>query len=106
MSASLELEDPRGIAWSLHVFAGLVAASELPDQAARLWGAADRLLESVSSSVFPPISWIRDRYIETVKRSLGEPGFDEARIEGRAMSLADVIALVHRSTSQPATERE
>jgi non-specific serine/threonine protein kinase len=33
-----ELEDPRGIAWSLDVFAGLLAAEGHADGAARLWG--------------------------------------------------------------------
>ena len=41
MSLCQELEDPRGIAWSLDVFAGLLAAEGHADGAARLWGASD-----------------------------------------------------------------
>jgi len=48
---SQDLEDPRGIAWTLDVFAGLLAAGGCADAAARLWGAADGLLESVSGAL-------------------------------------------------------
>ena len=41
MSLCQELEDPRGMAWSLDVFAGLLAAGGHADGAARLWGASD-----------------------------------------------------------------
>ena len=46
LSIYRELEDPRGIAWSLDVFAGLIAAEGHADEAARLWGASDGLLDS------------------------------------------------------------
>ncbi len=71
MSLCQELDDPRGIAWSLDVFAGLLAAGGHADGAARLWGASDGLLESVRGSLVPPSGWIRDRYFEPVKTSLG-----------------------------------
>ena len=71
MSLCQELEDPRGIAWSLDVFAGLLAAGGHADGAARLWGASDGLLASVGGSLVPTIGWIRDRYFEPVKASLG-----------------------------------
>ena len=46
LSIYRELEDPRGIAWSLDVFAGLIAAEGHADDAARFWGASDGLLNS------------------------------------------------------------
>jgi hypothetical protein len=59
-------------------------------------GAADRLLETVSGMVMPPVSWIRDRYFDAVKASLGGTSFDTALAEGRAMTLANAIALAQR----------
>ena len=56
LSLCQDLEDPRGIAWSLEVFAALLAAGGLADGAARLWGASDGLLESVGGSLPPTIS--------------------------------------------------
>jgi hypothetical protein len=96
MSLCQELEDPRGIAWSLDVFAGLLAAGGLSDKAARLWGASDGLLKSVGGSLVPTIGWIRDRYFEPVKTSLGRESFETARAEGRAMPLVHAIALARQ----------
>jgi non-specific serine/threonine protein kinase len=93
-----ELEDPRGIAWSLDVFAGLLAAGGHADGAARLWGASDGLLESVGGSLVPTIGWIRDRYVEPVKTSLGGVSFETARAEGRAMPPVQAIAFAHQQT--------
>jgi predicted ATPase len=96
LSHCQELEDPRGIAWSLDVFAGLLAARGHADGAARLWGASDGLLSSVGGSLNPTIRWIRDRYIQQVKTSLGVGPFETARAEGRAMSPAQAVALARQ----------
>jgi len=96
MTLCEQLQDPRGIAWSLDVFAGLLAAGEHADGAARLWGASDGLLASVDGSLVPSIGWIRDRYFEPVKTSLGGAAFEAARAEGRAMPLAHAIALARQ----------
>ena len=96
MSLCQELEDPRGIAWSLDVFAGLLAAGGHAEGAARLWGASDGLLASVGGSLVPSIGWIRDRYFEPVSTSLGAGSFDTARAEGRAMPLAHAIAFARQ----------
>ena len=96
LSLSQELEDPRGIAWSLEVFAGLLAAAGVADGAARLWGAAEGLLESVGGSLAPSIRWVRDRYIERARTSVGETAFEAARTEGRAMSSLEAIAFARQ----------
>jgi non-specific serine/threonine protein kinase len=96
MALCQELEDPRGIAWSLDVFAGLLAAGGHADGAARLWGASDGLLESVGGSLVPTIGWIRDRYFEPVKTSLGGAAFEAARAEGRAMPIVHAIELARQ----------
>jgi predicted ATPase/DNA-binding winged helix-turn-helix (wHTH) protein len=85
MALGQELDDPRGIAWSLEVLAGLLAARGHLDAAPRLWGAVDGLLDSVGGSLTPTIGWIRDRYFEPVKASLGDGSFERAHAEGRAM---------------------
>ena len=96
MSLCQALEDPRGIAWSLDVFAGLLAAEGHVEGAARLWGASDALLESVGGSLVPTIGWIRDRYFEPVKASLGGAAFATARAEGRAMPTLHAIGLARQ----------
>ena len=91
-----ELDDPRGIAWSLDVFAGLLAAGGHADRAARLWGASEALLQRMGGALNPTVAWIRDRYFEPVKMSLGPGSFETAHAEGRAMSLAQAVALARQ----------
>jgi non-specific serine/threonine protein kinase len=96
LSLCEELEDPRGIAWSLEVFAGLLAAAGVADGAARLWGAAEGRLANVGGSLNPSIRWVRDRSIERARAVAGETSFDTARTEGRAMSSAQAIAFARQ----------
>ena len=92
LSICQELEDPRGIAWSLDVFASLLAAGGRGEDAARSWGAADRLLESVGGWLSQEIRWLRARYLDSARTSLGAEAFDAARAAGREMPLPDAIA--------------
>ena len=57
--------------------AALLAAGGRADEAARSWGAADRLLESVGGALSQEIRWIRARYLEPARTSLGAEAFDE-----------------------------
>jgi non-specific serine/threonine protein kinase len=101
LSLCEKLEDPRGIAWSLEVFADLQAAAGLAEEAARLWGAAEGRLEVVGSSLAPSIRWVRDRYVGRTRAALGETSFETARTEGRAMSPAQAIAFARQRTLVP-----
>ena len=99
LSVCQELDDPRGIAWSLDVFAGLLAAGGEVDGAARLWGASNGLLESVRGTIMPPLTWIRERYLEPVKATLGSDRFQRICAEGRAMPVAEAIALARQRSA-------
>jgi len=96
LSFCQELEDPRGIAWSLEVFAALLAAGGRNEEAARSWGAADRLLESVGGWLSQEIRWLRARYLDSARTSLGAEAFDAARAAGREMPLPDAIAFARK----------
>ncbi len=104
LSIYQELEDPRGIAWSLDVFAGLLAASGRTEASARSWGAADRLLETVGGALAPEIRWIRGRYLESARTALGAHAFDAARAAGRDLSLNDAIARVRDDARSASVE--
>jgi non-specific serine/threonine protein kinase len=95
LALSRQLEDPRGIAWSFEIFAGVLAAEGRSRDASRLWGVSDRLLEGVGGALSPEISWIRDRYMSAVTQSLGVEDFASAREEGKEMLLDDAVALAH-----------
>ena len=94
MSIYRDLEDPRGVAWTLDVQAGLAAANGKSDEAAQLWGASDAMLESVGGSLVPTIGWIRDRYLEETAARLGPHVFERARKEGRTMSFEQAVHML------------
>jgi non-specific serine/threonine protein kinase len=96
LSVCQEFEDPRGQAWSLELFAGLLATGGLAESATRLWGASEQMLDTVSGSLPPSFRWVRDRYMEAVKTSLGTAAFETARAEGRAMPPVQAIALARQ----------
>jgi len=96
-SLSRQLEDPRGVAWSFEIFAGVLAAQGRTEDAARLWGVSDKPLEGVGGALSPEISWIRDQYLGTVELLLGAETFAAACDKGRSMSLDRAVALAHDS---------
>jgi non-specific serine/threonine protein kinase len=87
---SLQLGDVREIAWYLEIFAATQAAQGNAGRAARLWGALDRLLESVGVALMPEFT-LRDPYLDGARESLGESAFQDALSEGRAMSLRQAV---------------
>jgi non-specific serine/threonine protein kinase len=93
LSLCRALGDPRGIAWSLEVFAGVLAATGRPADAARLWGLSDTLVETSGGALTATIGWIRDRYGATVRTALGESSFLDAAAQGRRLSVDDAVAL-------------
>ncbi len=104
LSLYQQLEDPHGVAWSLDVFAGLMAARGFAEHAARLWGAADCLLQAVAGSLPPGIKWIRDGHMESVKASLGIGVLESAYAAGRAMQTPQAIALAQLDVPGPRGE--
>ncbi len=60
------LDDPRGIAYGLDLYASLLAARGDAAVAARLWGAADGVLATVGGSLVPTMRWIRSHYLGSV----------------------------------------
>ena len=89
------LDDPRGVAWGLEVFAGLLAAEGQGQKAVRLWGVSDALLEASGGTLTATIGWIRDRYLEPTRSTLGEVAFAAGRAEGHRLSVDDAVALIH-----------
>jgi non-specific serine/threonine protein kinase len=97
LSFNQELEDPRGIAWTIETLAGLLAVRGDHGAAVRLWAASDRLLENAGLPPPPFIRWLRDRHEESVKTSLGPEQLQTALAEGRALSSEEAIAFArHR----------
>ena len=104
LSIYRDLEDPRGLAWSLDVFAGLKAAAGRSEDAVRLWGASDSLLMRVGGTLAPTIGWIRDRYFDKARAALGQRSFERAHREGQALTLDSAVVVATRHV-EPAPAR-
>jgi predicted ATPase/class 3 adenylate cyclase len=87
----LELGDRGGYPWSPEAFARL-AAPENPERAARLWGAAEVLRETLGWPLPPSERAEYDRAVCVVREALGKEAFATAWSEGRAMTEAQATA--------------
>ncbi|MGH2593930.1 MAG: ATP-binding protein, partial [Anaerolineae bacterium] len=84
----------RGIAESLEGFASVIVAgtAEQLDRAARLFGAAQGIRETIGAPV-PPIERADyDRSVADARAQLGEAAFASVWAEGRAMALEQAVA--------------
>ncbi len=97
-----ELDDRRGIAFVLEGFAGLTAAEGTPLRAHCLVAAAEALRRIIGAG--PPPAWRADldESLAAASRELDAGAIEAARAQGRAMTLAEAVALV-REASPPAS---
>ena len=86
-----ELGDKWGIAYSLGRFGVLAATIGMPERAARLWGAAEALRESIGTPLVPAELEIQQRGLELARAQLDEATFAIAWTEGRKLPLKKAI---------------
>jgi predicted ATPase/serine/threonine protein kinase len=96
LSLNEELEDPRGIAWSLAAAVGLLVGQNDVHNAVRLWGATDAIVRRIGVELPPFLKFMRDRHRETIEASLGRDQFEAAFAEGRGMSSVQAISLARQ----------
>ena len=89
---SNELADHRSLSWCLTELAAALAAQQQVERAARLWGAAEALSQSIGSPYPPPVRALQDLYLPSVRRTLGDAQFAAAWTEGRQMKPDVVVA--------------
>jgi tetratricopeptide (TPR) repeat protein len=94
----------RGLALGPEVFATLMAAQGEPERAARLFGAAERLRETIQLPPLPNERAENDRFIAVLRAGLDEETFAAAWAEGRAMTReqAAASALLESDADTPA----
>jgi hypothetical protein len=85
-----ELGDKGGYPWSLEAFARLAAPKD-PERAARLWGAAEALRESLVWPLPPNERAEYDRHRSAAREALGDEAFADAWIKGRRMTPEQAI---------------
>ena len=87
-----KLGDKRQIGDSLEAFSCLAAAAGQPRQAARLFGAAEALRETISVRVPPADRPDFDHWIQVARTALGREIFEQAFAEGRTLGMQDALA--------------
>ncbi len=89
---SRKLENKAHMAFCLTTLAGLIQASGDAAGAARLFGAAERMLQSLDAVLDPGGSLGYDCDLTAARTRLGESTFEEAQAEGRAMTFEQAVA--------------
>jgi DNA-binding CsgD family transcriptional regulator len=102
--------DKVGLIYYLEQLAEVVAAQREVAWAARLWGAAETLHETIGSPLPPVYRAGYKRTVAAARSRLGKQPFVTAWAEGRTMTLEQVLALAEQvaisipfSVDQPAT---
>ena len=95
-SESLQLKahlmDKMGIMYSLASFAQLAATREQFERAAILWGAAEKLSESMHLLLFTSGEQVRTSLVAKTRTRLAEEAFTEAWNTGRSLTMQEAIA--------------
>jgi predicted ATPase/DNA-binding SARP family transcriptional activator/DNA-binding CsgD family transcriptional regulator len=86
-----ELGDKMIASESLDGLACIAAAEGEAERAARLFGAAEALREAVGHHHMPEDDALREPYMATARSQLDEASWEEAWVEGRAMSMEQAI---------------
>ena len=89
---SRQLGDKTYIAFCLTALAGLIQAVGDAVRAARLFGAMEMLLESLDAVLDSVGSLAYDSDLTAARLQLGEAAFEEARAEGRALTVEQAMA--------------
>ena len=96
-----EMEHRVGVAFALERMAEFAGARGLPERAARIFGAAERLREVIAVPMprFDREDYY-DRAVANVRAAMGETACEEAWVQGRKMPLDDAIQY---ACSEPAS---
>ena len=92
LSQFRELNNPVDIAECLEGFAGVAGARREGQRAARLYGVADSLRESLGAPLLPGDRPRYERHLSLARSLLDEAAWKQAWEEGRAMTVEDATA--------------
>jgi non-specific serine/threonine protein kinase len=99
-----EIGDRWGLPYSLKGLAAIAFLSGRPEQAARLYGAADAVHETIGVAVTREHRPHNERYLARVRAALTEGAFAAAWTAGQAMALEEAVAEALSVTLAPVGE--
>jgi predicted ATPase/DNA-binding CsgD family transcriptional regulator len=92
--------EKEGVAEALAGLAGVAAATQQPERAARLFGVAEKVRDAIHRDIRRQNREPYDLYLPLARAQLGEAAFTKAWAEGRAVTLEQAI---HYALAEPAT---
>jgi hypothetical protein len=96
--------EQRGIAAVLEGLAGIAAAADQAERAARLFGAAAALRAAIATPLAPGERADYDRYVAATHAALGEEAFAAAWAAGRALSVDQAITFALEGETLPSVD--
>jgi non-specific serine/threonine protein kinase len=88
---SRDRQNQRGIALSLAGLGEVAVESKQPERGAMLLGASEALFEATGGVMESDDRIPYDRAVASARSKLGDKAFDQARQQGRAMSVESAI---------------
>jgi hypothetical protein len=95
ITLSEQMRDQANLAYFLEGLAVVAGKREDAERSARLFGAAEGLLEAVGAAVYnyyQPDRSLYERTVSATPSQLGDAAFEAARAEGRAMTFEQAVA--------------
>jgi predicted ATPase len=88
-----------GTTWCIAAWAGLARGVGLPEQAARLTGAVEALVESMNPRIVMPVVDLLeyDRTVDALHATLDTETFTRTWAEGRAMTIEQAVACIEET---------
>jgi non-specific serine/threonine protein kinase len=103
LTLAAQVGDATNVVYCLQGLAAAAASTGWPSRGARLWGAAQRLRDSIEPAtyVYAPDPADVERRIAVARATLGAAPFDAAWVEGREMTTEAAIAYALAHGSRP-----
>lgn len=92
LTVSWTVSDQTVLAWCLAGLGTAAALGDQPERAARLWGAAERLRQSIGCRTAPAARAVYERAMAAARAELGEEAFAAVWAAGQALPLAQALA--------------
>jgi predicted ATPase/DNA-binding CsgD family transcriptional regulator len=100
LDVAWQIEHTHGVALILYVLGASASEEELPVRAARLWGAAESVLDALGLGLGPAERHFYEPYISAARARLGKDAFEKAWAKGRGITLEEVYEYAFSSEEE------
>ena len=104
LDVARQIEDTHTFALIMHVLGASACEEGQSVRSARLWGAAESVLDTLGLGMGPAERHFYEPYFTVVRTQLGEEAFEMAWAEGRAMTLPEALEYASSSEEETVTQ--